>query len=251
MSAARVGAINVPAPRAAVRRIVLIADTGCRMKGVDKAFQPCSDTTLWPFAEVAKHAAATRPDLVVHIGDIHYRESPCPEANTGCANSPWGYGFDAWQADFFEPATPLLAAAPWVFVRGNHESCARAGQGWFRFIDTQPWRQDRSCDDPAHDSDADYSPPYAVPLDARAQFIVFDSSKTGAKPLAASDPAFARYTEALNTVAQLSKAKPESIFLSHHPLLAVAPGKAAEGFKPAGNPALQSVFATAYPQRFS
>ncbi len=52
-----------------------------------------------------------------------------------CAGSPWGYGWDAWNADFFTPAAPLLAAAPWAAVRGNHESCARAGQGWWRFLD--------------------------------------------------------------------------------------------------------------------
>ena len=121
---------------AQIKRIVLIGDTGCRMKASENAFQACNDSVKWPFAQVAQSAAALQPDLVIHVGDIHYRESPCPAGNAGCANSPWGYGFDAWQADLFEPAKPLLAAAPWVFVRGNHESCSRAGQGCSR---VQQW----------------------------------------------------------------------------------------------------------------
>jgi len=246
---ARVAGRNVPAPSADIRRIVIIADTGCRMKASENAFQPCNDPVKWPFAQVAQSAAATRPDLVIHIGDIHYRESPCPPGNAGCANVPWGFGYDAWQADFFTPAKPLLAAAPWVFVRGNHETCARAGQGWFRFIAPQAWRLERSCNDPAFDADADYSEPYAVPVDANTQFLVFDSSKTNGKPFQTTDWAFGKYTQELKTVGQLAQHKPDSFFMSHHPLLAVAPGKNASKFKLAGNEGLQSVFGVLYPER--
>jgi predicted phosphodiesterase len=87
-------------------------------------------------------AAATQPDLVIHVGDYHYREAACPIDRRGCAGSPFGYGFDPWNADFFEPAAPLLAAAPWIMVRGNHEDCARAGEGWFRFLDRAPMGDD-------------------------------------------------------------------------------------------------------------
>ena len=249
ITSARVGQRAVPSPRAAINRIVLIADTGCRMKATDKAFQPCTDAKSWPFAQVSKSAAALKPDLVVHIGDIHYRESPCPADMAACANSPWGYGVDAWQADFFDPARPLLAAAPWVLVRGNHESCTRAGQGWFRFMDAQPWTPQRSCNESAHDDDADFSEPYAVPLDAYSQFIVFDSSQSSGKAYQPGDPAFAKYSDAMKTVERLSKGKPNSIFLSHHPLQAVVPAKEGEGFKAAGSKGLQSVFSTAYPER--
>jgi len=31
-----------------------------------------------------------------------------------------------------------VVAAPWVMVRGNHEDCARAGEGWIRFLDRSP-----------------------------------------------------------------------------------------------------------------
>lgn len=246
---AHVAGDTVPAPRSTINRIVIIADTGCRMKASENAFQPCNDPVKWPFAQVASSAAALKPDLVIHIGDIHYRESPCPEGNAGCANAAWGYGFDAWQADFFNPAKPLLASAPWVFVRGNHETCARAGQGWFRFIDAQPWTLARSCNDPAQDNDADYSEPYAVPVDAHSQFIVYDSSRTNGKPFLTTDLSYSKYTAQLATVNQLAQQRQNSFFMSHHPLLAVVPTKNASQFKLAGNEGLQSVFEAAYPER--
>ena len=246
---ARVAGYVVPAPHRRIERIVIVADTGCRMKSADNAFQPCNDPQQWPFAQVARSAAATRPDLVVHIGDMHYRESPCPAGNAGCASSVWGYGSDAWQADFFTPAKPLLAAAPWVFVRGNHESCARAGQGWFRFFDADPWTPARSCNDPAHDHEADFSAPYAVPITPTHQLIVFDSSRTSGQPYSSGDAAFGTYAAQLGAVDTLSQRMPHNFFLSHHPLLAVAHGDAASPARPGGSQGVQSAFASVAPAR--
>ncbi len=246
---ATVAGHEVPAPRADIKRIVIIADTGCRMKASEDAFQDCNDSKKWPFAQIAQSAAAKKPDLVIHIGDMHYRESPCPPGNAGCADSPWGYGYDAWRADFFKPAQPLLAAAPWVFVRGNHESCFRAGQGWFRFIDAQPWSEARSCNGPAQDADADYSEPYAVPIAMDTQLVVFDSSKTSGKAFATSDHAFGKYSAQMRTVNQLTLQKPHSFFMSHHPLLAYAPVNDPKKIKLGGNAGLQSVLATLNPER--
>jgi hypothetical protein len=246
---ASVAGTALRAPRADIQRIVIIADTGCRMKGSENAFQDCNDPAKWPFAKVAQSAAAKHPDLVIHIGDIHYRESPCPAGNAGCANVAWGYGYDAWQADFFKPAAPLLAAAPWVFVRGNHEICARAGQGWYRFIDAQPWSEARSCNQSALDHDADFSQPYAVSLSPSAQLLVFDSSKTSGKPYNSKDLAFSKYKAEMQLVQQLARQKPHSFFMSHHPLLAVAPSKNGSVFKDGGSLGLTSVFETLYPTR--
>ena len=123
----------MPLPPKSPRRIVIFGDTGCRLKGSD--FQACNDPRAWPFAAVARMAAAQHPDLVIHVGDYYYRESPCPAADAGCAGTPSGDAWVSWKADFFDPAAPLLAAAPWVFVRGNHEACRRGGEGWFRLLD--------------------------------------------------------------------------------------------------------------------
>ncbi len=120
---------RLPLPARQIRRIVVIGDSGCRLKASENAYQACNDPAQYPFARIAARAASWHPQLVVHVGDYLYRENPCPAGNDSCAGSPWGYGWDAWKADLFAPAAPLLAAAPWVVVRGNHENCARAGQG--------------------------------------------------------------------------------------------------------------------------
>src|SRR5205814_619359 len=99
-------------PKAAPQRIVVLGDPGCRIKTADSVFQACNDRTQWPFAAVAAAAAAAAPDLVIHVGDYHYRENECPAGNVQCAASPWGYGWDAWEADLFAPAELLFRAAP-------------------------------------------------------------------------------------------------------------------------------------------
>ena len=239
----------VPAPAKSIQRILIIADTGCRLKASENAFQDCNDADKWPFAKVAKSAAQLKPDLVVHIGDIHYRESPCPEGRAGCAGVTWGYGWDAWRDDFFQPAKPLLAAAPWLFVRGNHESCFRAGQGWFRFVDGLPWTSTRNCNDPAHDAQGDFSDPYVVSISKNSQFIVFDSSKSSGKAYSPEDPAFLKYQSQMKMAAQLAAGKAESFFINHHPLLAAAPVSDPNRFRAGGSGGLQSVFGSLEPQR--
>ena len=120
-----VGDVPLPTLPATINRLVVIGDTGCRLaRGM---VQDCSDPRAWPFATIAMAAAAKRPDLVIHVGDYFYREAACPPGRGGCAGSPYGDNWPAWHADFFDPAAALLAAAPWVMVRGNHESCARGG----------------------------------------------------------------------------------------------------------------------------
>ena len=216
-----------PLPRvpAQVQRIVVLGDTGCRIKQAEQAYQDCSSASAWPLAAVAAAAAQERPDLVVHVGDYHYRESLCPPDQV-CAGSPWGYGWDAWDADLFVPARTLMGAAPWVVTRGNHESCSRAGQGWFRFLDTGPYEPQRSCDAVADDAAADYTPPYAVPLGDHWQLIVFDSARA-TRSLDRQRPADAqtydRYSAQMRSVAQLAAAPGmHSIFVSHHPVLGFA-----------------------------
>lgn len=124
---------TLPAPLRAPQRIVFLGDSGCRIEGV--TVQSCNDPRAWPFAQVSRFAAAQKPDLVVHVGDYYYRQNPCPPLNPSCAGSPYGDNWATWQAEFFQPAAPLLAAAPWVFVRGNHEVCNRGGGGWYAFLD--------------------------------------------------------------------------------------------------------------------
>jgi hypothetical protein len=248
---ATIDGVDLPLPKADPQRIVVLGDTGCRIKRSDNLFQACNDPAQWPFAAVADAAAAVRPDLVIHIGDYHYRENPCPAGNAGCAGSPWGYGWDAWEADFFGPARKLLAAAPWIVVRGNHEICARAGQGWWRFLDPRPLAARADCNVAADDAIGDYSEPYAVPLGSKAsadtQFIVFDSSRVGIPRLAPTDPMHVTYRAQLERAFVLGARRPQTFFMNHHPVLALAPDRVRAEVLYPGNAGLQSVLETLHP----
>lgn len=246
---ASIDGVPLPLPKAQPRRIVVIGDTGCAVNASFDVFQACDDPLRWPYARVAASAAALNPDLVIHVGDYHYRESPCAAGNNECADSPWGYGFDAWQADFFEPSRKLFAAAPWIVIRGNHETCNRAGQGWWRFLDPRPVDPRHTCNDPANDGTGDYSAPYAVPLgrNADTQFLVFDSSSTGTQPYAPGDLAYRNYRAQLELAFAMGTRTPKAFFVAHHPVLGFAanPREPSDPFP--GNAGLQSVLAPLYP----
>lgn len=156
----------IPLPKSAVQRIVVIGDTGCRIEG--KIGQACNDVEKWPFARIAAEAAKLNPDLVIHVGDYDYRESPCPEGNTGCSGVVWGDNWASWKADFFDPAAPLLAAAPFVFVRGNHEECSRFGPGWLRLLGPLVLIPGSPC--------IENIGPYAIPLQKFTLAVLDDAS---------------------------------------------------------------------------
>ncbi len=219
----------IPVQPRTIKRIVVIGDTGCRIKASDNAAQPCDDPKAYPFAQIAATAAAWRPDIVLHVGDYIYRENPCPEGNPVCAGTAWGYGLDAWRADFLDPAKPLLRAAPWIAVRGNHESCKRAGQGWRRLLDTAPFAAETSCDDAANDGQGDFSVPYAVPLGDGAQIVNWDTSDAGYKAFAPDDPHVAAYLANVQAIAELAGRVPHTILSNHHPVLAVSAARAKDG----------------------
>ncbi len=133
---AAIEGIPLPLPKPHPNRILIVGDTGCRLKF---KMQACNDVAAWPFKLGATLSASLKPDLVLHVGDFHYRETACPAGNDGCAGSPWGDNWAVWREDFFVPADSLLRAAPWIMVRGNHEVCDRGGHGWARALDPEPF----------------------------------------------------------------------------------------------------------------
>jgi hypothetical protein len=166
--AAAIEGVALPLPRAAPRRILVVGDTGCRVKlMIVPLIQPCNDPAAWPWPQLAATAAALKPDLVLHVGDYYYREDTCPAGIAGCAGSPAGDKWPTWRADFFTPAAPLLTSAPWIFVRGNHEDCHRGGVGWTRLLD--PGAYDPATPCIAHD------PLYVVKLGGLS-LAILDSS---------------------------------------------------------------------------
>ncbi|MBV9332227.1 MAG: metallophosphoesterase, partial [Alphaproteobacteria bacterium] len=129
--------------------------------------QDCNDIRAWPFPQLALSAARLNPDLVIDVGDYLYRENPCPTGVKGCAGSPFGDRWTTWKADFFAPAAPLLAAAAFVFVRGNHEDCRRSGAGFMRLLGPEPYDAASPC--------VPHLKPMAVPTGAMT-LVVFDDA---------------------------------------------------------------------------
>ncbi len=225
-SSAIVGGMPLPLPKPVVYRIVVIGDTGCRMKNAPKAenaaWQACNNPVAYPFAKVAAAAAAWKPDLVVHVGDYHYRENECPNDQPQCKGSPWGYGWDAWNADFFAPGAPLLNVAPLAAVRGNHENCNRAGQGWWRLLDPRPITKAQDCIDATNDMTGDFSDPYAIPLGEDAQLIILDLAAANKGPLTSADAEFEKFRHVYRQYEALAARTPYNIAANHHPILGFA-----------------------------
>jgi hypothetical protein len=156
-------ALALPKPDPSV--VTVFGDTGCRINATQ--VQDCNDPAQWPFKQVAASAAAEKPSLMIHVGDYLYRELPCPAgAEKFCGDTPSGDNWATWNADFFAPAAKLLAATPWAFARGNHESCARSWRGWFYYLDPRPW--DGKCQP--------FSPPYTIKMGS-FQLAMLDSSE--------------------------------------------------------------------------
>jgi predicted phosphodiesterase len=207
--------------------IVVIGDTGCRIKqGGDNTsvesgpwnIQNCASPAAWPFEEVAKNATAAHPDLVIHVGDYLYREKACTGVN-GCPPGPTGDNLETWEADFFTPGKSLLEAAPWVFVRGNHEDCSRAGDGWFTLLDPRPIS---AC--------ANYTEPYLVRTNLGISMAVLDTNPAmdapctpGNKPCIATFTAqVATYTKAFETIS--SWKLEHGWMITHRPVWVVRAG---------------------------
>jgi hypothetical protein len=192
---------SLPLPKPRPMRLVILGDSGCRMK--DRIVQDCNDPVAgWPFAKVAHLAAAQKPDLVIHVGDYYYRETPCPADDKRCAGSPYGDRWPSWKTELFDPAQALLGAAPWVFARGNHEDCQRGAKGWFRLLDADA--SVRMC--PAG------SDSFLVPIGGASLGVVDTADPDDTKLTAAQADAFAA------NLAPLAAAKDPVWIVTHRPV---------------------------------
>lgn len=162
-----IGALTLPAPTFNAKSALVLGDTGCRETSNKQ--QPCTgdpSTGAWGFPALSKAAASTTPDFVLHVGDYLYRESDCKDT------SACGYVWGAWEADFFKAAEAggLLRLAPWVPVRGNHETCGRAWAGYSLFFAPGPMSTS-ACPTSI--------PPYSVSLNGLTLFVVDTSADSG------------------------------------------------------------------------
>jgi len=162
--------------------VAMLGDSGC--KGGDK--QDCANQ--WPLPAIAAAAAAGNPDLVIHMGDYDYRGTPSrraagePRVYDGCVPSDDVYvsladlsDWASWKADLFDAARPLLDAAPWVVVRGNHELCSRAGDGWFFLLDPRSALLDPLHGAPGCTADVVQTRPYPLQV-AGLALVVLDNA---------------------------------------------------------------------------
>lgn len=223
-------------------RIGVIGDTGCSLPVTGPA-QNCA--TGWPFGRIATSLANGNPDLVIHVGDYLYREDPNrandKPANPGCRTSADAASWDCLVADFFRPAEALLAKAPVVLVRGNHEDCNLAGQGgaggaWFRYL-ADDLRSNGSC--------SNFTPP-AFLRAGTLNLVSVDSSLAdpGDNGNMANRNLFTNQFEAVNRDAGLPQHATQDYFvLTHKPLWMVKQAGFAPGNVTWATPVLDSAVA--------
>lgn len=215
VDAASISGQSLPIPDAPFVRIAVIGDTGCRLNDWEGhgIYQACNDPQAWPFAQVAASVAAWEPDLIIHVGDYLYRESPCPASEPGCAGSPHGDNWATWNADFFSPASSLLGVAPWIFMRGNHETCGRNPEGWFRFLDPRPYQA--QCQH--------FTEPYVAPLNGLSLGVI-DSAEAGDETTTAEENA--QYKRQFDLLAELAPAG--AWLVTHRPVHGILEGPRGE-----------------------
>ena len=190
--------------------IAVLGDSGCKSPK-----QTCTlNSDNWFFNTLASISAKDQPDVVLHMGDYNYSGTPgsihllgqnyldqeskvqvydagdnttqgmCkiagPYYGQNSEGSEFRDSWKHWQQDFFNPAQSLLNKAPWVFARGNHELCSRAGPGWFYLLDSHSpllgkYQKQLSCPATNNLSPMVFSQPYALNLD-KANILVLDST---------------------------------------------------------------------------
>jgi hypothetical protein len=201
---AKVDGLAVGSRPTVIRSMAVLGDTGCKPAGQTKK----STCDLWPFAEIALRIADKPPDLVLHVGDILYRNGKDASGVTS-ANL---------MADFFTPAAPLLRVAPLVMVRGNHEDCDPTQDwiGWFRYFafGSMP----TEC--------TEFTPPFVVSLDPARQLVVMDTSAAKPKP---NERLVGEYAKELVTVNTLADHPGMTFLVSHVPFWEIKKGQPDEG----------------------
>lgn len=218
LKSATLGGKNLTLPVKSPKRIVVIGDTGCRVSSFaqqncnDNPEVPGGEAEEWLFTTTVASAVKLKPDLIIHVGDYIYREAECTDP-ARCGGSPFGDKWATWDVDFFSPAKPLLETVPWVFARGNHESCLDKGRvrewrGWYLFLDPH---SAANISWTACTSDQNRSAPFQVPLDG-LDLLVMDT--------APDDSGLNDYQAAL----QKHTGSSPAWFITHRPLWGIGNG---------------------------
>ena len=193
------------------RTISIIGDTGCQ----EEEMQNCNALPAWPLANVAteaawlKHAtaaASSQPDLVIHVGDYRYR-----------GDDDWAQ----WNADFFTPMRPLLLAAPWVMVRGNHENCfGDHGVGWALLL-SSGFGHVPDCNESVRYNRASIEPAAAIDLNG-LRLVTLDAADAKYRCRSWRDTFEVQELTKLKAVLQRPPGDDRALWLlTHYPVLSV------------------------------
>ena len=215
------GAVTIPQ---SPRKIVIMGDTGCRLKYENGKgmIQKCEDKKEWPFSRLIRSAEKENADLIIHVGDYHYREACNDPVKCKNYQGTLGYGYAPWAADFLTPADSVLREKPWIFVRGNHEDCHRAYEGWNKLLSPVG---EQTCVD---DQETRYT--------SFGNFLIvnFDTASVDDRPLdsksARAQALKARYKKMVDTI----NARPETEvwLVTHRPFWGLAPSWSGPGVAP-------------------
>jgi hypothetical protein len=180
------------------KKIAVFGDTGC------KTAVCANNSPAEPFKSLTEQGAALKPHLLLHMGDLNYRgtngaiigKTYAYDAGDGgyggpsCGindtyysqnafNSPRPDIWSNWYDDFFSATKAISATAPWIFARGNHELCSRAGVGWFYFFGPGA-SLENGIDQQQCPFQGQYTQP---PTSASAHIIIQDIYSIDLKPL--------------------------------------------------------------------
>ncbi|WP_261722502.1 hypothetical protein [Wolbachia pipientis] len=67
-----INGMQVPTVPEKISKIAFIGDTGCRVNTFYQ--QECNSVESWPLKQNLNSVALHQPDLVIHVGDYHYRK---------------------------------------------------------------------------------------------------------------------------------------------------------------------------------
>lgn len=164
--------VALPKAKSAIKHVQVFGDTGCKTQTEPGGSGCAIGSPAEPFKSLADDGAKHKVDLVLHMGDYNYRGTSGKtsftqkvsgklvqdvqwpyDAGDGlsqadrCGQESTPYYAQAannsnnpdiwrnWHDDLFRSAKTLMAKAPWIATRGNHELCSRAGAGYFYFLD--------------------------------------------------------------------------------------------------------------------
>lgn len=246
--------LRLPSVVRTPEKALIVADTGCR----DNKTQACKDSSWYFHATIPQDMAKLiardgKATFMMVIGDVRYRGGKAE------GSGKKGQAWKDWKADFFSPligetqgkksnnskhskknkeqpqqqAYNLLAMAPWVAVRGNHELCASygsGGPGWFFLLDpSSPLLDDSasvlaaaSCSSDPKAPEA-ITAPYRLDFDHRFSLLVTDSAaiEEGEQPDADQARALAQTLASAETHFKAGK-DPERLawWVTHKPVWA-------------------------------